>query len=375
MEVETETQAFYRWEVAGKPVAVHLDFGVVDRLLLEVMQGFGSVPRRGAEVGGLLLGSVTAGEPAVVHVRDFEPVFSEHARGPSYLLSANDEARLVAAIERRSNGAARPGLSIVGFFRSHTRDGLCLTEEDLAVFDRYFPNPAQVFLLVKPYAARASVGGFFFREDGRIRTEASYLEFPFRRRDLGGGVSAPMRGAEPEETLETEMPARRTTSLSLFGVGESLDPLPPIESPRPKRNVWIPLSFIFLLVGVVLGFQTALSLRPALDPAAARDPYLLSLAATKTNGEIQLRWDRQSPAVLKARGGRLVIADGDHEQTVEFDASQLQNGTVVYRYLSGKVDFRLEVFPVGRASVAESVEIYTGAAAASPAETRPRAER
>jgi hypothetical protein len=99
------------------------------------------------------------------------------------------------------------------------------------------------------------------------------------------------------------------------------------------------------------------------------------LAATKTNGEIQLRWDRQSPAVLKARGGRLVIADGDHEQTVEFDASQLQNGTVVYRYLSGKVDFRLEVFPVGRASVAESVEIYTGAAAASPAETRPRAER
>jgi hypothetical protein len=227
MEVETETQAFYRWEVAGKPVAVHLDFGVVDRLLLEVMQGFGSVPRRGAEVGGLLLGSVTAGEPAVVHVRDFEPVFSEHARGPSYLLSANDEARLVAAIERRSNGAARPGLSIVGFFRSHTRDGLCLTEEDLAVFDRYFPNPAQVFLLVKPYAARASVGGFFFREDGRIRTEASYLEFPFRRRDLGGGVSAPMRGAEPEETLETEMPARRTTSLSLFGAGESLDPSRP----------------------------------------------------------------------------------------------------------------------------------------------------
>jgi hypothetical protein len=81
-------------------VSVRLDFAAVDHILSEVMQGFGSVPKRGAEVGGLLLGTVAPGKPALVHIHDFVPVTSEHARGPSYLLSPSDEARLVAALER-----------------------------------------------------------------------------------------------------------------------------------------------------------------------------------------------------------------------------------------------------------------------------------
>ncbi len=346
---------------------------MLDRILSETMQGFGSVPKRGAEVGGLLLGTISPGEPAVVSVQGFEPVFTEHARGPSYLLSANDEERLTAAIARRKEGTNEPG--IVGFFRSHTRDRLGLTEEDVEMFNRYFPGPEQIFLLVKPYAARACVGGFFFREEGHIRAETSYLEFPFRRKDLGGGAPVPERSVSAEETAENDLPPRRTTSLSLFGETSPYEPITPIASPKPKRNVWIPLSFIFLLVGIVLGFQTAITLRPSAPAAPAGDPYRLSLSASKTDSEIHLNWNRRSPVIAKARGGRLAITDGTHNQIIDLDVGQLQNGTVVYRYLSGKVGFRLEVFAQNQTIIAESAEVYTGTAAASPDEARPLTER
>ena len=382
LEVETETPTFYSWEVAGKPISIRLDFGVIDQVLSEVMQGFGSVPRRGAEVGGLLLGTVEPGEPAVVHIQDFDPVYSDHARGPSYLLSAADEERLKTAIDRWRPESARNGLQIVGLYRSHTRDGvLSLAEEDLMLFERYFPGPDQVFLTVKPYAARASVGAFFFREEGLIRGDSSYLEFPFRRRDLGGGIGVSERatgpasrpnGGPPEPSTSPvdpdPPPPRRSKSLSLFEVPPSSDmPLlpPPTETPKPKRNVWIPLSFMFLLVGVLLGFQTAISLRPAASASASRDPYMLSLAAAKSEETINLKWDRQSPAILRARSGVLSIGDGSYAKSLELDSGQLLNGTVVYRYLTAKVVFRLEVFSQDRTSVVETVEVHTGAASAA----------
>jgi hypothetical protein len=54
LELETEISTFYTWEVPGKAISIRLEFGVLDQILSEVMQGFGSVPKRGAEVGGLL---------------------------------------------------------------------------------------------------------------------------------------------------------------------------------------------------------------------------------------------------------------------------------------------------------------------------------
>ena len=58
METRTQDPAgYYVWEVPGQPVIVHLRLDVVDRLAAEVMRGFGAVPKRGAEVGGVLIGT------------------------------------------------------------------------------------------------------------------------------------------------------------------------------------------------------------------------------------------------------------------------------------------------------------------------------
>src|SRR5712692_1668225 len=118
--METTTQGvpgYYVWEIPGKPVVVHLHLDVVDRVLAEVMRGFGAVPKRGAEVGGLLLGTIEHRDPALVRVEDFEPVACEYTRGPSYLFDDEDRRAFEEACERWQPDAS-PSAYAIGYFRS-----------------------------------------------------------------------------------------------------------------------------------------------------------------------------------------------------------------------------------------------------------------
>src|SRR6185312_1002535 len=74
---------------------------------------------------------------------------------------------------------------IVGYYRSHTREGLALQAEDIQLLDQLFPSALQVALLVKPFATKPSVAGFFVRENG-VFPAATPLEFPFRRWEMTG---------------------------------------------------------------------------------------------------------------------------------------------------------------------------------------------
>ena len=75
------------WEVPGQPVVVHMSIDVVDRMGADILRGFGAVPKRGAEVGGILTGSIQPGDVSTVRIDDFEAVPCTYARGPSYLLT------------------------------------------------------------------------------------------------------------------------------------------------------------------------------------------------------------------------------------------------------------------------------------------------
>src|SRR5580658_9922499 len=186
-----DTSDYYVWEVPGKPVAVHLHLDVVDRILSEAMRGFGAVPKRGAEVGGLLIGAVEAGAVSIVRIEDFETVECSYKRGPSYLFTDEDRAAFETACQRYPADGSRPAYA-VGFYRSSTREGMSLAPEDVELMDKFFPSPANVALLIKPYGTKVSLGGFFFREDSAFQ-ESTPLEFPFRRRELTGEEAPPPR--------------------------------------------------------------------------------------------------------------------------------------------------------------------------------------
>ena len=86
------------------------------------MRGHGSVPKRGAEVGGILIGTIRPGKPMIVRIDDFEPVVCEYRLGPSYLLTDRDAADFEDCWQDWQQSAS-PSAYAVGYFRSHTRDG------------------------------------------------------------------------------------------------------------------------------------------------------------------------------------------------------------------------------------------------------------
>jgi hypothetical protein len=373
-EIQGGTQdesGYYIWAPAGKALAVYLHLDVLDRLLAEVMRGFGAVPKRGAEVGGVLIGVVEQGDKTVVRVEDFEPVECGYTRGPSYQFTEEEKAGFADACRRWAPDSERPDYA-VGYFRSHTRDGLSLAPEDLELMDRHFAGPSTIVLLVRPLITTASPAGFFFREDG-VFPETTPLEFPFRRRDLAG-EEAPQRRPSTDHPLadrkRAEAGFRPTVTARLRererDAGMEFEELPqagrayagttPPQS-RLKGWMWIPLSFVFLLLGVVLGFQAALTMS-ARSAAGSASDLALALTVTKNDQDLTVRWNRESAAIRAAQKGMLEIQDGGFAKPVELDASYLQTGNIIYHIhnASNAVQFRLTVYVNPRLTVSETLE-------------------
>lgn len=224
--------ASYRWEAPGKPISIQLSLDLIDRLEREVIDAFKAVTKRGSEIGGVLLGRIAQGAKRTVFVENFEPVICDYSRGPLYLLSDADKERL-REIQQRLNASP---LSIVGFFRSNTRRDLAVDDEDLGLFQEFFSDSSNVFLLVKPFAMKPSAGGFHFWEEGRIQPE-SYLQFPFRRSDLmktspeaivqpaAGAETAPAPAAREERAAPMVFPKREERAPIIPSVKR--------EEPRP----------------------------------------------------------------------------------------------------------------------------------------------
>jgi hypothetical protein len=366
METRTQDPAgYYVWEAPGQSVVVHLRLDVVDRLAAEVMRGFGSVPKRGAEVGGFLIGTIRPGVPAIVRIDDFEPIACEYRRGPSYLFTEEDGVALEDGW-RALQPSVTPSAYAVGYFRSHTRDGFSLAPEDLDLLDRLFPGPAQVALLIKPYATKVSVGGFFVREHGEF-PGATPLEFPLRRRELLGEEPAPRRpltGGRMEGRVERNAGAVNGGSESPAAAFRfaGYEPAPPQDTePAPASSrlrsgwVWLPLVFLFMVLGTALGYQLALTVGARAAAIAAQD-LSLSLSVKKSGDNLRLSWSRLSPAVRYSQRGLLEIDDGGYTRPVALDAAQLQNGSLIYRSVSNSVRFRMTVFPQARVSVVETLE-------------------
>jgi len=203
-ELQAPASPLYLWEVAQKPVSAKIPHALVDRLEHEAVESFRSLSSRGSEIGGVLLGSVSPGNPAVVSIEDYELITCDYSRGPLYRLSDADMDRFARAIGRHT----AEGVAVVGFFRSHTRKALALDAEDVTLFDTQFPASHHIALLIRPFATKASVAGIFIRENGAIRTEASYREFPFRSAQLAGSGRGPETSepSPPVSGLGTALP-------------------------------------------------------------------------------------------------------------------------------------------------------------------------
>lgn len=367
------------WSVPQCPFAIEYVPRALDDIRLAVMDAFFSLPRGGAEIGGILLGSFASGR---LTISDYVALDCEHAFGPSFTLSARDEGKMGELLAAARSG----GLTAVGWYHSHTRSEIFLSDSDLQVHTRFFPEPWQIALVLKPHTFQPMRCGFFFRESGgNIQSASSYHEFtldPLPVHPIPSGEipmpaempRTPMNGRDtqgPTITLEADAISATSVPESLTippGSGsvapeipaavseETAGPQPeiaPQPPPAPAADLPVPAFGteaprrsssaikIFLVLAVTVGaaasgYETRdrwwNSIAGVFHPAAQPEPFAsIGLATLDNDGQLQIHWDRFSPAIRRATGGRLSIADvGPKPQEFQLDPTRLQTGNFTY---------------------------------------------
>src|SRR5262249_35171784 len=95
-----------------------------------------------------------------------------------------------------------------------------------------------------------------------------------------------------------------------------------------RTNIWIPLSFIFLLFGVLIGILMGTNYRTARSAGVLTDNYSVQLSVSRSGDYLQVHWDRNAAPIRGAQRGVLTITEGQYDKKVDLDVVQLQNPTV-----------------------------------------------
>ena len=169
------TQEFGSWSPGSGNPTIEYSSAVLDEIRIRAAEGYQRMRHGGVEVGGILFGTRRDG---VLRILAARPIECEYSSGPRFILSKRDETGLAESLVAAGGDAALAGLEPAGFYLSHTREEICMSEADLRTFNQFFPRPWQVALVVRPANLAPTRAGFFFREqDGTMRTECSYRDF------------------------------------------------------------------------------------------------------------------------------------------------------------------------------------------------------
>ncbi len=287
----------------------------LENIRIAVVDAFYAVPRGGIEIGGLLLGSVVG---RVVTVQDWAPIECEHLTGPSFVLSANDEATLRGQLSILNS-------QVVGWFHSHTRSPILFSPQDLAIHEKYFPQPFQVAMVLRPANMQPVRANYFFRDSSGVvvpgakefTVEAVRAETTARARTTPAPVfaaPAPPQAEPPPPVKAVELPAPVAAAAPLP------DLFPVMREPPPRNSSLWPILIALAIAAIAAAaFFTRETWMPkSLDP--------LKLQASDLDGKLLIRW----MPVLDAQTGQLHIMDGSKAVDVTLDSIQLSRGFYVF---------------------------------------------
>ncbi len=289
------------------------------------IEGFVALPRRGVEVGGILLGEPRGGE---MQIEGFEEAPCEHRYGPSYALSASDRAKQGEMLAARSGVTPR----VMGFFRSFTSRDPVIEEADETFVREHFPRGDFVYLMLQPQSAENCVASFRFFHDGQLLpgTEDPPVAFD----------PAQMPVAEPavEKKPVPSLPPPHRTRME-EKEREWADAPAWAAEPVPRRSRW----WIPALICLVAGISGAAVYEIW---ATTRQPRWteLHLDARPVGGRLEVSWDANAPRALDATRGLLAVADGDTHHDIALDLAQIRAGTYTYLPSHGDVAVRMVLY-------------------------------
>jgi proteasome lid subunit RPN8/RPN11 len=124
------------------------------------------------EVGGWLIGKWCQDKRTQEQFIVVESILPAHfvRHGGAYLTFTQDtQVALHAQKEARY-----PGKDLVGWYHTHPRMSIFLSEYDVWLHENFFPQPYQVALVIEPYSA---AGGFFIRQKDGVLDARRYFGF------------------------------------------------------------------------------------------------------------------------------------------------------------------------------------------------------
>jgi hypothetical protein len=379
---------YFDWRPEAAPFAIHMHRDAIDGITRDVIEGVKSLPRRGLEIGGLLLGHIIAGS---VWIERYKRIDSNHRFGPQYILDDADRT----VLESTAASILEAGeLSVVGLYRSQTRPGFDIDEADRELIRRYFADPHDLVLLIRPESGLDMEARFFVRQTlpngGESTIEALGEPFPFR----GRGISLHAAGDETvneaavvsTSTEEPDTPDTRIThppvaidipapatprrfipdflpdDVEPAHVHAGVDTAPPESgfgfSRLGRLARWWPM---LAAAAVVLAGATFLILpghrAPAPAPAAAQvnEPVRpLGLYVSPAGNIWRVTWNPNATALREARGVQLFVREGEDQNRIELTPRDLASGTYEYHPTANDVTFRLEATQSSGAITAES---------------------
>src|SRR5437879_218989 len=161
-----------------------------------VLERFNSLPHGGTEIFGVLFGTHN---DSGVRITGFRALITDHEFAHPGELSDEECAAFASAMPASTGETGVSPVAAVGWFRSHPRSALTLSERDLEIANALFPQPWQVTMVLRPGNSAMTRGRIFFRESaGPLAAGAGFQEF----------TVDPSNGGIPRESavLRAELP-------------------------------------------------------------------------------------------------------------------------------------------------------------------------
>jgi hypothetical protein len=376
-----------RWPCAPLGGEIECAPAVLQAACAEAALGLRKLAKGGLEGGGVLFGK-RAG--SVIQILAARPVECEHRFGPSFVLSAKDQALLDQMLADSKADSELASLEPLGFCLSHSRHGAALTENDVELCKRYSGNNCQLALILipSPLVVRATL---LARDAQGAYVSCHEFEYPV----LGGPsqnepvstrrshrTGPPVSRAATAAKLHYEIMPALPPPLPLVGpalapaqIAAEANPAEPAKLASVSR--WLAAYYesfqlntnwrgrINVLVGSnLLGRSNLLAAAVILLvcwPIHSLPLSEMSLSITERDRNLIIHWDPSRPAVRKAALGMVAISDGDAKPVrVSMGPDLLRKGWIPYIRKSGVV--RISFTLAGRGITATENALYVAAA-------------
>jgi hypothetical protein len=337
------------WQHPHRDVRICMRRAVLRTLLSQAVNS--SREEEPSEIGGVLWGKAFGDDSLVISEATFVS-----GSGRLFNDGSLDRRNIETTIHRPP---PEPSLAVLGYFRSQTREDVCLTSRDRSLIEEHFEDPDSIFLVIRPVDMGLCMAEFFFWLDGRLQMDSSDLQVPFMVPEDNPGNDGLGRALVSHDGSDAPEPPEIRNSPSRQEL---------TRDPAKRSAFLLPVLTILVLalIGATGAYFGSPVVRSRLQTFLQHAPdtgFDLQVARTG-NGEISLNWNQFDPNIIRAQGATLNIIDGSRLSKLNLGYAQLRSGKVTYSPQSDDVEFRLEVDSENGDRITKSVH-----ALAPPTET------